>query len=302
MSITPPESETLRRENQEARVARSRLRLSTRRSYEVWIGNYIVPEWGECPITSLQQPRPVQLWLNSLAPKLGSKSRREIQARLRNIIDYAQFAGYLPIERNPMELVRIPGSSKRTREPRSLTVEEFRRFLEHLDEPFRSIALVCGLLGLRISEGLALKWLDLNWLELEVKIERGIVAGNVDDVKTRASDKTLHLSQDLITALKTWRQITEFSADDDSIFASPTMLGKKPWSYYTVRRKFLKAATEAGIGWLGTHSMRHSFRSWLDGVGTKVTIQQKAMRHSNIGITMKYGESDRGAIRRPRKK
>ena len=117
-----------------------------------------------------------------------------------------------------------------------------------------------------------MKWLDLNWLELKVKIERGIVAGNVVDVKTRASEKTLHLSPDLITALKNWRQITEFSADGDWIFASPTMLGKKPWSYYTVRRKFLKAATEAGIGWLGTHSMRHSFRSWLDGVSGPMSL------------------------------
>ena len=48
--------------------------------------------------------------------------------------------------------------------------------------------------------------------------------------------------------------------------------------------------------------MRHSFRSWLDGVGTNVTIQQKAMRHSNIGITMKYGDSDRGAIAQAQEK
>ena len=156
--------------------------------------------------------------------------------------------------------------------------------------------MVCALLGLRISEGLALQWADLNWLETEVKVERGIVAGNVDDVKTKASEKPQHLNRDLIDSLKNWRQMTEFSADKDWIFASPTVLGRKPWAYHTVRKKFLKAAKDAGIGWVGTHSMRHSFRSWLDGVGTNVTIQQKAMRHANIGITMQYGNSDRGAI------
>src|SRR5262249_23734290 len=40
-------------------------RYSTRRSYEAWFRNHIVPEWGDHPITDLQA-RPVELWLQSL--------------------------------------------------------------------------------------------------------------------------------------------------------------------------------------------------------------------------------------------
>jgi hypothetical protein len=36
---------------------------------------------------------------------------------------------------NPMKLVRVEGSSKRLRQPRTLTVKEFRFLLERLEEP-----------------------------------------------------------------------------------------------------------------------------------------------------------------------
>lgn len=48
--------------------------------------------------------------------------------------------------------------------------------------------------------------------------------------------------------------------------ASPVQLGRLPWSYDQVWRVYQKAA---GIGGLGTHS-RHTYRSWLDAVGTPV--------------------------------
>ena len=40
-----------------------------------------------------------------------------------------------------------------------------------------------------------------------------------------------------------------------------------------------------------THSMRHTYRSWLDAVGTSVAVQQRLMRHADIRTTMNvYGD------------
>lgn len=37
--------------------------------------------------------------------------------------------------------------------------------------------------------------------------------------------------------------------------------------------------------------MRHSYRSWLDAVGTPIALQQKLMRHASITTTMNiYGD------------
>jgi integrase len=64
-----------------------------------------------------------------------------------------------------------------------------------------------------------------------------------------------------------------------------------PWSRDQVWRAYQKAGIKAGIGGLGTHSLRHNFRAWLDSVGTSVAVQQKLMRHASIVTTMDhYGD------------
>ena len=55
---------------------------------------------------------------------------------------------------------------------------------------------------------------------------------------------------------------------------------------------YQKAAGKAGIGRIGTHSLRHTYRSWLDSVGTPVGVQQRLMRHADIRTTMNiYGDA-----------
>ncbi len=258
-------------------------RVDTRRSYEVWLSNYVLPRWGDCPLSDVQA-RPVEMWLQTLA--LAPKSKAHIRGMLAVLWDYAMWRGAVPVQRNPMSLVRVVGASKRTRQPRSLTVEEFRSFVEHLPEPFRTMALLCCCLGLRISECLALKWSDVDWLNGKLLVERGIVAQQVDDVKSPESRKQLVIAGELLTALRSWKQAAQFTAPEDWVFASPVHIGRLPWSYDHVRRAYQRAAKVAGLGSLGTHSMRHTLRTWLDSVGTPVGTQQRLMRHANVSTTM----------------
>lgn len=263
-------------------------RKDTRRSYEVWIKHYVLPTWGECPLSELQA-RPVELWLASLT--LAPKSKAHIRGVISILWDYAMWRGDMPTQRNPMELVTVKGATKRKRQPRSLTVEEFRSFAANLEEPFRTIALLCICLGLRISESLALKWSDVDWLESKLRVERGIVCQDVDDVKSEESRKQLTIDRELLTALKTWKQAAQFSASEDWMFASPVQLGRLPWSYDQMWRVYQKAAKAAAIAVFGTHTLRHTYRSWLDSVGTPVGVQQKLMRHTDVRTTMRYGDA-----------
>jgi integrase len=190
-----------------------------------------------------------------------------------------------------MGLVTIKSASKRTKTPRSLTADEFQKFIAHLDEPFCTMALLCVCFGLRISEALALKWSDVDWLDGRLRVERGIVSQIVDDVKTSESRRALHMDANIQNVLKLWKQTSQFSGPDDWMFASPAQLGRLPWSYDQVWRKYQKAGAKAGIGGLGTHSLRHTYRSWLDAVGTPIAVQQKLMRHADIRTTMNtYGD------------
>jgi len=263
-------------------------RYSTRRSYESWFRNHVIPRWGNCALTELQA-RPVELWLQSLS--LSPRSKSALRGLLHLLWDYAQWRGDVSVQRNPMELVTVRDASKRTRHPRSMTVEEFQKLLAELREPFRSIALVSVCFGLRISECLALKWSDVDWLNSKLQVQRGIVRQHLGDTKTEYSNRPLTIDSEMLGVLKTWKQITRFSNPEDWLFASPAQIGRLPWSADAVNDAYKKAASTAKVAHVSTHSMRHTYRSWLDAVGTPIAVQQKLMRHADIRTTMNvYGD------------
>jgi len=263
-------------------------RSETSRVYRSWLRNHILPHWGDKSITDVQ-PRPVELWLRQL--ELSPKSRSHVRNLLRTLMEFAMWCGVLDIARNPIDLVVVKGATKRIRKPRSLTVDQFQKLVAVLKTPFNTMALVSVCLGLRVSELLALKWRDVNWLGAKLNIERGIIKQIVDDVKTDSSRKSLAIDKELLEVLRIWKQTTQFPAEEDWIFASPLKLGRLPYSYTGFWRELERAAKEAGIGHVGTHTFRHTYRSWLDAVGTPIAVQQKLMRHSDIRTTMNiYGD------------
>jgi integrase len=285
---TVPKHETMRAVITRYEVERMPSRLSTAYTYRSYLKNHVLPKWGDTPIQDLQ-PRPVELWLRGL--DLAPKSKTHVRSLMHAAVDFAMWAGILEMGRNPISLVVNKGASKRVRKARSLTVEQFHALLKELHEPFATLGLLCVCLGLRISEVLALRWDDVDWLQSRVSIRRGIVQQHVDDCKTEGSAKTLTLAEDLIARLKTWKQVSAFHDAGDWIFASPYSIGRLPYSYTCVRRALTNAATAAGLGHVTTHAFRHTYRSWLDSVGTKITVQQKLMRHSSIAMTLgTYGD------------
>jgi len=276
--------------NVTARYERERMpsRHSTARVYRSFLNNHILPKWGETVISAVQ-PRLVELWLRDLP--LSPKSKTHVRSLMHGLVEFAMWAGVLDISRNPISLVQNKGATRRVRKARSLTVEQFQALLKELHEPFATMTLLCTCLGLRISEALALRWSDVDWLGSRISIRRGIVEQVVDDVKTEGSAKTFNLPCELLDCLKSCKQLSQFSAAEDWIFASPVKLGRLPYSYTGVWRELERATKVAGIGHLGTHAFRHTYRSWLDAVGTSVAVQQKMMRHADIRTTFNiYGD------------
>ena len=202
-----------------------------------------------------------------------------------------------------MELVTIQGSTKRQEEPRVLTREQFHKLLEQIDEePFRTMVLMDMCLGLRCSELLALKWLDFDWENLTVLVQRAIVGGRVDTVKTKYSRTRVPLDPVLAEVLLNWKRRSPFSKAEDWVFASPFQAGEMPYRPWGIQQRRIKpAAQRAGVGdGIGWHTFRHTYRSWLDETGAPLGVQQELMRHASIQTTMNiYGaamaDSKRGA-------
>ena len=99
----------------------------------------------------------------------------------------------------------------------------------------------------------------------------------------------LPLDPDVATILLEWKRLC-IATQGDWVFPSPRT--NKPYDSGTLRKKVLKtAAARAKIqGPIGWHTLRHSYRAWLDETGAPLGVQQKLMRHANISTTMNvYG-------------
>jgi len=263
-------------------------RQSTARVYRSFLNNHVLPKWADTRIQDIQ-PRPVELWLRELP--LSPKSKTHVRSLMHGLVEFAMWSGLLDISRNPISLVQNVGATRKVRKARSLTAEQFHALLTELHEPFATMALLCVCLGLRISEALALRWADVDWLGSTLCVQRGIVEQVVADVKTEGSARTFTLTSEMLERLKSCKQRSDFAGAENWIFASPIKLGRLPYSYTGVWRELVRASEAAKIGHLGTHSFRHTHRSWLDAVGTSIAVQQKMMRHADIRTTMNiYGD------------
>lgn len=285
---TTPKGDTVQSVIARYEAERMPTRHTTARVYRAFLRNHITPKWGDTLITDVQ-PRPVELWLRELP--LSPKSKTHVRSLMHSLVEFAMWAGILEANRNPMSLVQNKGATRRTKKPHSLTAQEFNSLLRELREPFASMALLSVCLGLRISETLALQWGDVDWLESKLSVRRGIVNQRVDDVKTEGSARAFNLTLELLDRLKAVRRDSDFPTDADWVFASPLKLGRLPYSYTGVCVAIQEAAKRAALGHFGTHTFRHTYRSWLDAVGTTVAVQQKMMRHTDIRTTMNiYGD------------
>src|SRR5207245_1493069 len=147
--------------------------------------------------------------------------------------------------------------------------------------------------GLRCSELFALKWSDVIWDELTLLVRRAIVDGVVSDVKTKYSKAGMPLDPALAEVLLNWQRRTLFNKPEDWMFASPYTGGKMPWHSWGVQQRHVApAGIHCGIGRIGWHTFRHTFRSLLDETGAPMKVQQELMRHADIRTTMNvYGKA-----------
>jgi integrase len=136
-----------------------------------------------------------------------------------------------------------------------------------------------------------LKWSDFDWRNQEVTIQRSVIANRVDAVKTKRSKARLPLDPALIAVLQSWRKLSDFKAETDWVWASPWVAGEMPYYTNAVQRDYLIPAGErVGIGKIGWHTLRHTYRAWLDQTKAPMTVQKDLMRHADIKTTMNvYG-------------
>lgn len=261
-------------------------RYSTAASYRSQIKNYIRPRWADYPLTGMKAMA-IEDWLKSLA--LAPKTKSHIRTLMHTIFECA--IRWELTEKNPLKLVRVKGGTKRRKTARTLTPEEFCLIPPLLPEPYRTQVWIAGCLGLRPSEIMALRWPDFDFDDLSLLVQRGVVHGRVDDVKTEYSEDRVPLDPALAAIILRHRTVCE-ATEDEWVFPSPVT--HRPFHQDSIQQHHLRGAgVKAGLGdGLGWRSFRHSYRAWMDDTGAPMSVQKELMRHASIQTTMNvYGKA-----------
>lgn len=259
--------------------------------YRNYLLNYCIPRWGSVELSEITaQPLAVEAWLTTI--DRAPKTKAHIRDIMRCVFDFCMADGIIRVERNPLALVKVKGATKRKKPVRILTYQEWERFIANVTtEPQRSAIITCLCLGVRRSETGGLKWSDFDFVKGIVTIRRTIIEGRIyERTKSVASEAELPLDDLLVDLLLDWRGKSEFNRDTDWVWASPYRGGEMPYHFQSMQKEHIvPASVAAGLGKIGWHTFRHTYRSWLNAAGTPLGVQKDLLRHAHINTTLSYG-------------
>jgi site-specific recombinase XerD len=129
-------------------------------------------------------------------------------------------------------------------------------------------------LGLRVSEALAIKVGDIEWLSSKLTVRAG----------KGGRDRVLWLTDTDLATLSRWRSVRP--TESDYLFC--TLAGGKMSDRYVrdfVKRYSLKAGIKKDVH---PHTLRHTFATDLYRDAKNIRLVQRALGHVSISTTMIY--------------
>lgn len=156
----------------------SELRETTRADQEGAIRKHIEPAFGAlrmCDIDALA----VQRWISGMG--LAQRTRKQLVTLMRCVWNRAEEWGF--VQRSFPKARYVFGGPQNVKGREMATMDQLRRLLAALPDPFRAMAEIALYCGLRISEIRGLKWEDVGPQTLTVR-RRLSQAGAVGPTKT----------------------------------------------------------------------------------------------------------------------
>ncbi|MFC0866312.1 tyrosine recombinase XerC [Sphaerimonospora cavernae] len=296
-------------------------------AYEPLVRLYIIPGLGKKRLDKLTV-RDVQAWLNSLTTlctccdqkkdhkRPESKRRccskgqcckgypsRSTIAGIRRVLRSALGHALREelISKNVAALATLPSASKtkKKRQHTAWTVDEARRFLEHLrvvDDPLYAAYVLILVLGLRRGEVLGLAWdcVDLGGEQLWISRQLTRVSGQLlhrETTKTEDSTASLPLLGLCVSALRHRRRVQDDARkeagekwkDSDLVFTTRNGTPIEPRNF---NRAFEAHCRKAGVPRIRVHDTRHTCASLLAALDVHPRVAMRILRHSQISMTM----------------
>jgi integrase len=257
------------------------------------LSHYILPRWSNQVAIELK-PLEIEAWFVALQQKgLAPPTISKLRAIMQQVYRHSQRVGLISRsqEANPITFARARGKSNY--KPVLISPQQAFHIIELLNPHERTLAFLSAATGLRISESLGLKWMDLDFTGQQIFVRRTWIQGKVGRPKTAASASTVPMAETLAAVMNAWKMKTQYPGENDWVFPSLRKHGKQPREGAIAAADYLRpAAIKAGVipkgyaGRFGWHNFRHSIASSLLSEGVNAKVVQGILRHSRVEVTL----------------
>ncbi|MDW7670801.1 MAG: site-specific integrase [Bacillota bacterium] len=273
-------------------VKSQQIKESSLRVYRSLIKNHINPNIGHIPVSKLNAVQ-IQSFYNDMRQETTADNVRYAHTILTGAMKHA-IKWNLTLY-NPTESAVLPKVD--SKEPTEwMSKEEAQTFHKaikgHQCETLFKMLLFTGM---RPGEALALTWDNLNIDRKTITIVHTLARREggeweLTTPKTKASKRTLPLSDDLVKSLKIHQKEQELAkgigyySGHHFIFATPS--GAPLNHKKDVRKEYKKILAEAGIRELSVYALRHTCATLLLEAGVDVKTVSERLGHADIITTL----------------
>lgn len=211
----------------------------------------------------------------------------------RKSLNYAVKLGYLSTN----EAMKTDAISKTKAKVAYWTKAEFEKVVStfYLPDYYEHMSFIMIWLyfmsGIRVSEGLALTWNDVDLRQKTLTISHSLnrqKAGNYDlygDTKTENGHRKIALDDDTIRFLTDWHKVQLEHGANQLVMST----NDKPLYRSTVQRIIRRHAKVAGVKSIQGKGLRHSAVSFLiNEFNADVLVVSRRLGHSDPSITLKH--------------
>ncbi|HBI2045582.1 TPA: site-specific integrase [Enterococcus faecalis] len=177
------------------------------------------------------------------------------------------------------------------------TREEFEQVISkiYIDDFYEHLCFVLIWVyfntGVRVNEGCALWWNDINFQKKEMRVNHMLLLKSKTDwtrqkyTKTNSGNRIITLDDDTVEILKVWKKRQQELGIKDFVFSYDGY----PMIKSTISRIIARYAKLADVPVIQTKGLRHSHASYLiNDLNANVLVLSKRMGHSSPEITLRH--------------
>ena len=251
----------------------------TIKGYEYYYRTHIKPYFGSKKLDKIK-PSQLATWQNKILKSQSTKSLAHIRA-VFNVMYQDAIADEIII-RNPLKFVKAPNNVPVV-EIKPFTKDEIFTILGNMDDKIKAYYAIGFFTGMRTGELVALKWSDIDFDKLIIKVQRAKRNKVESTPKTKSSIRDVDIIDVLLPYLENHLQYKL----DTSEYLFNSRKGQNYSDGANISTMYWRPLfKKLDIQYRNPYQMRHTFASMMISNGEDILWVSKMLGHSTPDMTL----------------